>query len=113
MVCRGISIATRYEVKYDTVTDLDNRVDEFVNLIHTLDIFECEGGDMGMEIQVEEFKDGIGLLQNFDSADSDMQCEILEACEPFGGVEEAKQIMEDMLKNSYNDDGYIHIMYDN
>lgn len=94
-----LHVAKKYEIEYSSSFGFNYKVVEFHNLLTALDIsYNGESWDDDVEVNRENFRQGLDKLKTYDKLDEEKRTEIDEALSELDEpVEKIIEIMEKLL----------------
>lgn len=108
-----LHVAKKYEIKYSSSFGFNYKVIEFHNLLTALDIsYNGESWDDDVEVNREDFRQGLEKLKNYDKLDEEKRTKIDEALSEFDEpIEEIIEIMERLLIESDQKNEYMLLAF--
>lgn len=108
-----LHVAKKYEIEYSSSFGFNYKVVEFHNLLTALDIsYNGESWDDDVEVNRENFRQGLEKLKSYDKLDTGQRTEIDEALSEFDEpVEKIIEIMEKLLIVSDQENEYMLLAF--
>ena len=108
-----LHVAKKYEIEYSSSFGFNYKVVEFHNLLTALDIsYNGESWDDDVEVNRENFRQGLEKLKSYDKLDTGQRTEIDEALSEFDEpVEKIIEIMEKLLIVSDQENEYMLLSF--
>lgn len=108
-----LHVAKKYEIEYSSSFGFNYKVVEFHNLLTALDIsYNGESWDDDVEVNREDFRQGLDKLKSYDKLDAGQRTEIDEALNELDEpVEEIIEIMERLLTESDQKNEYMLLAF--
>lgn len=108
-----LHVARKYEIEYSSSFGFNYKVVEFHNLLTALGIsYNGESWDDDVEVNRENFKQGLDKLKTYDKLDAGEKTEIDEALSELDEpVEEIIEIMERLLTESDQKNEYMLLAF--
>ncbi|MDM8287562.1 hypothetical protein QUW57_13385 [Phocaeicola plebeius] len=108
-----LHVARKYEIEYSSSFGFNYKVVEFHNLLTALGIsYNGESWDDDVEVNRENFKQGLDKLKTYDKLDAGEKTEIDEALSELDEpVEEIIEIMERLLTESDQKNEYMLLSF--
>lgn len=108
-----LHVARKYEIEYSSSFGFNNKVVEFHNLLTALDIsYNGESWDDDVEVNREDFRQGLEKLKSYDKLDAGQRTEIDEALNELDEpVEKIIEIMEKLLIVSDQENEYMLLAF--
>ena len=108
-----LHVARKYEIEYSSSFGFNYKVVEFHNLLTALGIsYNGESWDDDIEVNRDDFKQGLEKLKNYDKLDAGQRTEIDEALSEIDEpVEEIIEIMERLLTESDQKNEYMLLAF--
>ncbi len=108
-----LHVARKYEIEYSSSFGFNYKVVEFHNLLTALGIsYNGESWDDDVEVNRENFKQGLDKLKTYDKLDTGEKTEIDEALSELDEpVEEIIEIMERLLTESDQKNEYMLLSF--
>ena len=108
-----LHVAKKYEIEYSSSFGFNNKVVEFHNLLTALGIsYNGESWDDDVEVNRENFRQGLDKLKTYDKLDAGEKTEIDEALSELDEpVEEIIEIMERLLTESDQKNEYMLLSF--
>ena len=108
-----LHVARKYEIEYSSSFGFNNKVVEFHNLLTALDIsYNGESWDDDVEINRENFRQGLDKLKTYDKLDAEKRTKIDEALSEIDEpVEKIIEIMERLLIVSDQENEYMLLAF--
>lgn len=105
-----LHVARKYEIEYSSSFGFNYKVVEFHNLLTALGIsYNGESWDDDVEVNRENFRQGLDKLKTYDKLDAGEKTEIDEALSELDEpVEEIIEIMERLLTESDQKNEYLN-----
>lgn len=106
-------VAKTYKVEYGETSAFNWKNEEFHNLLDTLDVYYYgETYDTTFDVMRDELEQGIEKLKNFDTLEDWLKEEIEERLEELTySREEVINLLEEYLKESDQDNDYLHFSF--
>lgn len=108
-----LHVAKKYEIEYSSSFGFNYKVVEFHNLLTALGIsYNGESWDDDVEVNRENFRQGLDKLKTYDKLDAGEKAEIDEALSELDEpVEEIIEIMERLLTESDQKNEYMLLSF--
>lgn len=108
-----LHVAKKYEIEYSSSFGFNYKVVEFHNLLTALGIsYNGESWDDDIEVNRDDFKQGLEKLKNYDKLDAEERTKIDEALSEIDEpVEEIIEIMERLLTESDQKNEYMLLAF--
>ena len=108
-----LHVAKKYEIEYSSSFGFNYKVVEFHNLLTALDIsYNGESWDDDVEVNREDFRQGLEKLKSYDKLDAGQRTEIDEALNELDEpIEEIIEIMERLLIESDQRNEYMLLAF--
>ena len=108
-----LHVARKYEIEYSSSFGFNNKVVEFHNLLTALDIsYNGESWDDDVEVNRENFRQGLDKLKTYDKLDAEKRMKIDEALSEIDEpVEKIIEIMEKLLIVSDQENEYMLLAF--
>ena len=108
-----LHVAKKYEIEYSSSFGFNYKVVEFHNLLTALDIsYNGESWDDDVEVNREDFRQGLEKLKSYDKLDAGQRTEIDEALNELDEpIEEIIEIMERLLIESDQENEYMLLAF--
>lgn len=108
-----LHVARKYEIEYSSSFGFNNKVVEFHNLLTALDIsYNGESWDDDVEVNRENFRQGLDKLKTYDKLDAEKRTKIDEALSEIDEpVEKIIEIMEKLLIVSDQENEYMLLAF--
>ena len=108
-----LHVAKKYEIEYSYSFGFNYKVVEFHNLLTALDIsYNGESWDDDVEVNKEDFRQGLDKLKTYDKLDAGEKTEIDEALSELDEpVEKIIEIMEKLLIVSDQENEYMLLSF--
>ena len=108
-----LHVARKYEIEYSSSFGFNNKVVEFHNLLTALDIsYNGESWDDDVEVNRENFRQGLDKLKTYDKLDAEKRTKIDEALSEIDEpVEKIIEIMEKHLIVSDQENEYMLLAF--
>ena len=108
-----LHVARKYEIEYSSSFGFNYKVVEFHNLLMALGIsYNGESWDDDVEVNREDFRQGLDKLKTYDKLDAGEKTEIDEALSELDEpVEEIIEIMERLLTESDQKNEYMLLSF--
>ncbi len=108
-----LHVARKYEIEYSSSFGFNYKVVEFHNLLTALGIsYNGESWDDDVEVNRENFRQGLDKLKTYDKLDAEERTEIDEALSELDEpVEEIIEIMERLLTESDQKNEYMLLSF--
>ena len=108
-----LHVARKYEIEYSYSFGFNYKVVEFHNLLTALDIsYNGESWDDDVEVNKEDFRQGLDKLKTYDKLDAGEKTEIDEALSELDEpVEKIIEIMEKLLIVSDQENEYMLLSF--
>lgn len=108
-----LHVAKKYKIEYSSSFGFNYKVVEFHNLLTALDIsYNGESWDDDVEVNREDFRQGLEKLKSYDKLDAGQRTEIDEALNELDEpIEEIIEIMERLLIESDQENEYMLLAF--
>ena len=108
-----LHVARKYEIEYSSSFGFNYKVVEFHNLLTALDIsYNGESWDDDVEVNRENFRQGLDKLKTYDKLDAEKRTKIDEALSELDEpIEEIIEIMEKLLTKSDQKNEYMLLAF--
>lgn len=108
-----LHVAKKYEIEYSSSFGFNYKVVEFHNLLTALDIsYNGESWDDAVEVNREDFRQGLEKLKSYDKLNAEVRTKIDEALNELDEpVEKIIEIMEKLLTESDQENEYMLLAF--